>query len=251
MKLAVVSLCGGKAEREALRFSGNHGIRAQMLLTDTLNTQNHGEGIKAVCITGMNYTQKAYVDSVMSAHGFDVCCMSPMFSKVKDKYRYSQLTAAYCHESLKASNIRYVERSIPDLRYRYAAFTIPNGRVNEVRVMHIPCCDAEKPCYSEQLSRKQRFLTFERTLEQYEKRKGKRGIISCGDWNTDNGESEAQKIFDSLPYTKLLNEPTWNDAKLDNALISEDLKGYVCAYTNDFRVGITSDHKTVLIDIDD
>ena len=129
--------------------------------------------------------------------------------------------------------------------YRYTAFQIP-GDI-EIRLVHIPGADAEKPNYEKQRKRKEAMLRWEASLEKEETVNHKR-VIACGDWNS---EIENEPLFDALSYEKLLNEVTWGNSKLDNVLCSPCLSGKVKAYTDAYRWGQTSDHKTVLFEVMD
>ena len=76
-------------------------------------------------------------------------------------------------------------------------------------------------------------------------------VVSCGDWNTEVGNMECHEISDDLPYDKLLDEITWGNSKIDNVLCLPCLSGKVKAYTDDYRWGKTSDHKTVIFEVMD
>ena len=239
-RFAVVSMTGAKEERDKLRYRGDHAQRARIFAEDTLmHYQPDG-----LLITGMSHYQMKTLDSYMLSRGF-IKLISPDFRCQKDAWRYTQLTLAYLSESLNAKQIRYDEEKEIETIYRYVAFSLPDEN-QEIRVMHVPCADSEKPNYEKQLSRKKRMLSFERHLEEKEISLRKK-VISCGDYNTEIGNLECHEVFDDLPYKKLLDEPTWGAAKIDNVLVSPGQR--VSAHTEDFRYGQTSDHKTVIFEI--
>ena len=128
------------------------------------------------------------------------------------------------------------------------AFSVP-GDI-EIRLVHVPGADSDKPNYDKQLQRKRAMLVWEEGLEKDELSVNKK-VVSCGDWNTEIENLECHDIFDNLPYEKLLDEITWGSSKIDNVLCSPCLSGKVKAYTDDYRWGQTSDHKTVLFEVRD
>ena len=240
-RFAVISAVGGKQEREKLLYRGDHGFRARMITQDILTKY---ENIDGILITGMSDYQMKHVDSYMLSRGYKKI-ISPDFMKQKDKWRFTCLTAAYVKE--RSNQIRYNEEEI-DTIYRYVAFSVP-GDI-EIRLVHVPGADSDKPNYDKQLQRKRAMLAWEEGLEKDEISVNKK-VISCGDWNTEIGNMECHDLFDKLTYEKLLDEITWGSSKIDNVLCSPCLSGKVKAYTDDYRWGQTSDHKTVLFEVRD
>lgn len=240
-RFAVVSMVGGKQERNKLRYRGDHGFRARIIAEDVLTKMGAIDGL---LITGMSNYQMKQVDSFMLSRGFKKI-ISPDYLKQKDPWRFTCLTAAYLRNDAK--QIRYNEERIETI-YRYIAFLLP-GDI-EIRLVHIPGADSEMPNYDKQLYRKKAMLDWESFLEKEEISLNKK-VVSCGDWNTEVGNMECHEIFDNLPYDKLLDEITWGNSKIDNVLCSPCLSGKVKAYTDDYRWGQTSDHKTVLFEVMD
>lgn len=102
------------------------------------------------------------VDSFMLSRGFKKN-ISPDYMKQKDPWRFTCLTAAYLGNDAK--QIRYNEERIETI-YRYIAFILP-GDI-EIRLVHIPGADSEKPNYDKQLYRKKAMLDWESLLEKEE-----------------------------------------------------------------------------------
>ncbi len=240
-RFAVVSMAGGKQEREKLHYRGEHGFRARMVTQDILT--KHGE-VDGILITGISNHQILHVDSFLLSQGFKRL-ISPDYKKQRDPWRYTCLTTAYVKG--EAKQIRYNEEGIKTI-YRYVAFSVP-GYI-EIRLLHVPCADSDRPNYDHQLERKKAMLNWEKRLEEDEILLNKK-VVSCGDFNTEIGNLECHDIFDSLSYEKLLDEITWGTSKIDNVLCSPNLNGKVTACTDDYRWGQTSDHKTVVFEVED
>ena len=201
-RFAVISAVGGKQEREKLHYSGDHGFRARMITHDIITKY---ESVDGVLITGMSNYQMKHVDSYMLSRGYRRI-ISPDYMKQKDQWRFTCLTAAYVKDG--SNQIRYNEEEI-DTIYRYVAFSIP-GDI-EIRLLHVPGADSDKPNYDKQLQRKRAMLAWEEGLEKDEISMNKK-VIACGDWNTEVGNLEFHDIFDNLPYEKLLDEITWGSS---------------------------------------
>ncbi|MBR4948750.1 MAG: endonuclease/exonuclease/phosphatase family protein [Clostridiales bacterium] len=237
-RLILTNMTGGKEEREALRYRGDHGLRARILAQDILNNYSPD----AILITGCSAYQLKYLEAFLWPYGYERI-IAPDFSKRKDKFRFTCLTCAYVLRSHKAKQIRYDEVTIKTI-YRYAGFTLSDGL--EIRVVNIPCADSKKPHYDEQLASKEAMLNWEKSIEEKEISEGKK-VVVFGDWNTEIGNLECHDIFDALPYEKLLDEPTWRSSKIDNVLVSPNMKGRVKAQVAEYnRYGQTTDHAIIL-----
>lgn len=237
-KMIAVNMAGGKQESSKLMFKGDSAIRALILANDTFI---HNKTMDVLICYGMSTHQMKLVDVNLQKRGF-IKLVHPDLRKEKKPYRFTCLTAAYIREELKPEQIIYDDNSIT--KYRYIGFKIGDM---EVRALHVPAVDASRWRQQEQISRKKAMLLFEDRLEREETG---RKVVVCGDWNTEVGRLECHDIFDALPYEKLLDEATWNSQKLDNVLVSKALKGKVEAYTQSYRQGVTSDHRTVVIDVE-
>lgn len=243
-KFVVVNMTGGKAEGEKLQHSGDDAGRALILANDSLHI--YGKEVDALLCVGMsNYQMEHAVDSHMSARGY-VKIVHPDYLNQKQAYRYTCVTVAYVKRDLNVEQICYDESGI-ETKYRYVAFKFDKL---EVRTIHIPIADQMNKRYEEQLSRKEKMLNFEKELEEAAEKEHMK-VITCGDFNCESGNLVCHEIFDALPFEKLLDEPTWEDKKIDNVLISSGMAGKVKAYTGDFRLGKTSDHKAVIIEVED
>ena len=238
MKLALVSMTGGKQERNKLKYRGDHGFRARIIVQDLLERHDDLDG---VLVSGMSDYQMKHVDAFLYSRSYKKI-ISPGWRKQTDKWRFTCLTAAYVRN--KAEQIVYNEDRLETI-YRYAAFSLPGDL--EIRVVHIPCVDPDKPYYEKQYARKEAMLKWEQTLEEKEVASNRR-VIVAGDWNTERENLECHDIYDALPYEKLLDEITWGASKIDNVLVSPALKGLVKVSTDDYRWGMTSDHKVVIVD---
>lgn len=243
-RIAVVNMTGGKAERDKLDFAGDAAGRALILANDSL--YKYG-GVDALLCVGMsNYQMERAVDSHMTARGY-VKIIHPDYATQKDKYRFTCVTAAYVKRELKAKQVCYDKTNLETI-YRYAAFALDDE--TEIRVLHMPVADASGKRYEKQLARKKAMMLWEQELEKDAEASHKK-VISCGDFNCEAGNMECHEIYDELPFEKLLDEPTWEDKKLDNVLVSSALSGKVKAFTGDYRLGKTSDHKTVIIEVEE
>ena len=105
-RFAVVSMVGGKQERNKLRYRGDHGFRARIIAEDVLTKMGAIDGL---LITGMSNYQMKQVDSFMLSRGFKKI-ISPDYLKQKDPWRFTCLTAAYLRNDAK--QIRYNEERI-------------------------------------------------------------------------------------------------------------------------------------------
>lgn len=234
-KFALINATGGKKERDALKAKGNPAGTALILVNDTLCRNAELDGL---LVNGISDHQMQTVDSYMAARGY-YKIMHEDYANQKQAWRNTCLTLAYVKRGLTPVAIRY-NNERDNLKYRYVAFSLPDGLT--VRTMHVPTDEVFDKNSTE--NRKQSMLLFEEELETT----SSGAEIVLGDFNTEPGGDDAyNEIFDRLPYDKNLNEVTWANKKLDNVLTSPGVN--VSVYTDDFCLGITSDHKTVICEV--
>ena len=166
-KLAVISACGARSERAMLAYVGDHALRVVKLIDAVMKAHR---GMDAILLTGVSYYQMKHITKYMAKLGYKTV-VAPDFLNEREKWRFTQLTIAFVLDKHnRFSQLRYDEDGLKTI-YRYVAFELDG---DEIRLIHVPCVDKNRPHYEEQIQRKESMLRFEMKLEEEEIAQNKR-----------------------------------------------------------------------------
>lgn len=221
LKIIDANVCGNKHAAAGLNYSGNARI------FDLVCMHLVKENPDIIALHEITYESLGVISSRLSQCGYEMY-LHKDFKAERRKASFTCLTVLFVRKDAVTFKQEYCGGF--ECQYRYiAGFLEIEEQKIFFRTNHVPCVDDESGRGSgapgkqvnAQLRRKTDFLEQEL---KYQENLNERCAISMGDYNCAlTGDFHAKDIFRKLPFTDLVDDPTWNGAVLDHIFISRAL----------------------------
>ncbi len=247
LSILEVSACSNKQASKKLKFVGNTDERIVFMFHKILQK----DAYDIISVRDISWSGLERVKHKLGACGYKLYIHKD-WDNIKDKWRYSCLSAVFCREDVKFEQLYTSECFDTVFRYVYGKIELGDNEIF-FKTSHIPCVDDSKFHVKNQIKRKESML-----LDEIEFQKSKENClaISAGDFNgaPSTGDFYCQDLFDNFSFVDTALANTYEDKMLDHCYISKalrdsDIVKVKTEVLNDYYMLFT-DHKLITITLE-